>query len=63
MSLRYDLDGNHPLVGRSVPNFELAIVTRADEFLRAGKGPLLDFDGNEALRTAANERPDCGCRQ
>ena len=44
VSLRYDLGGGHPLVGRSVPDFELADGTRAGELLRTGTGLLLDFD-------------------
>jgi len=48
VSLRYDLGGGHPLVGRSAPDFELADGTRLGELLRAGKGLFLDFDAEAA---------------
>lgn len=44
VGLKYDLGGDHPLVGRSIPDFELADGSRANEHLRAGRGLLLDFD-------------------
>ena len=44
VSLRYDLGGDHPLVGRSAPDIELADGTRLGERLRNGKGLLLDCD-------------------
>jgi 2-polyprenyl-6-methoxyphenol hydroxylase-like FAD-dependent oxidoreductase len=44
VSLRYDLGDEHPLVGRSCPDFELDDGTRVGELLRAGRGLLLDFD-------------------
>src|SRR4029077_4689244 len=43
VSLRYDLGGNHLLVGRSVPDFELVDGTKLGELMEAGKGLLLDF--------------------
>ena len=46
VSLRYDLGGDHPLVGRSAPDFALADGTRLGERMRDGKGLLLDFDGS-----------------
>lgn len=54
MSLGYDLGGGHPLIGRSVPDFRLADGTTVGEYLRAGKGLVLDFDGNELLQTLAS---------
>jgi hypothetical protein len=36
VSLRYDLGGDHSLVGRSGPDFELADGTRLGELLRKG---------------------------
>ncbi|WP_343717736.1 FAD-dependent monooxygenase [Inquilinus sp.] len=48
VSLRYDLGGGHPLVGRSAPDFELADGTRLGERLRTGKGLFLDFDAEAA---------------
>jgi 2-polyprenyl-6-methoxyphenol hydroxylase-like FAD-dependent oxidoreductase len=53
VSLRYDLGEGHPLVGRSVPDFELLNGTKAGELLRQGKGLLLDFDASEPLRALA----------
>jgi 2-polyprenyl-6-methoxyphenol hydroxylase-like FAD-dependent oxidoreductase len=50
VSLRYDLGGDHPLVGRSCPDFELADGPRPGTLLRAGAGLLLDFDRQPALQ-------------
>jgi 2-polyprenyl-6-methoxyphenol hydroxylase-like FAD-dependent oxidoreductase len=49
VSLRYELGGGHPLVGRSAPDFELADGTRLGELLGNGKGLLLDFDARSPL--------------
>jgi hypothetical protein len=43
VSLRYDLGEDHPLVGRSCPDFELEDGTRVGTLLRDGNGLLLDF--------------------
>ncbi|QEL16675.1 FAD-dependent monooxygenase [Limnoglobus roseus] len=43
VSLRYDLGGDHPLVGRSCPDFEMEDGTRIGTLLREGNGLLLDF--------------------
>jgi 2-polyprenyl-6-methoxyphenol hydroxylase-like FAD-dependent oxidoreductase len=56
VSLRYDLGGDHPLVGRSSPDFELADGTRLGELLREGNGVLLDFD--RALGALSNRWGD-----
>jgi 2-polyprenyl-6-methoxyphenol hydroxylase-like FAD-dependent oxidoreductase len=50
VSLHYDLDAAHPLVGRSAPEFELADGTKLGERLRTGKGLLLDFDARPPLQ-------------
>ncbi|TIV71213.1 MAG: FAD-dependent oxidoreductase [Mesorhizobium sp.] len=50
VSLRYDLDGDHPLVGRSVPDFELADGTKIGDLLGTGKGLLLDFESRASLQ-------------
>ena len=42
---RYELGGDHPLIGRSCPDFALVDGTRVGERLRAGRALLLDFDG------------------
>jgi 2-polyprenyl-6-methoxyphenol hydroxylase-like FAD-dependent oxidoreductase len=49
VSLRYDLGGEHPLVGRSAPDIELTDGTRLGEHLRTGRGLLLDFDARAPL--------------
>ncbi|MEK7953231.1 FAD-dependent monooxygenase [Luteolibacter soli] len=49
VSLRYDLGSSHPLVGRSVPDFELSDGTRTGELLRSGRSLLLDFDARPQL--------------
>lgn len=54
VSLRYDLGGGHPLVGRSAPDIELTDGTRLGEHLRTGKGLMLDFGGHASLRAMAN---------
>jgi hypothetical protein len=54
VSLRYDLGGSHPLVGRSAPDFELDDGTRLGERLRAGRGLLLDFDFSPPLQALAS---------
>jgi 2-polyprenyl-6-methoxyphenol hydroxylase-like FAD-dependent oxidoreductase len=54
VSLRYDLGGSHPLVGRGAPDFELADGTKLGELLRDGKGLLLDFDGSLPLEALAS---------
>lgn len=50
VSLRYDLGEEHPLVGRSCPDFELEDGTRLGTLLRDGNGVLLDFDRQASLR-------------
>lgn len=51
VSLRYDLGDEHPLVGRSCPDFELENGTRLGTLLRDGNGVLLDF-GRQASHQA-----------
>jgi hypothetical protein len=68
--LRYDLGDEHPLVGRSCPDFELEEGTRLGALLRDGRGLLLDFGGRASLqaldgvwgdrvRYVASEAKDC----
>lgn len=54
VSLRYDLGGDHPLVGRSAPDFQLEDGTRLSELLRTGKGLLLDFGTPPSLQALAS---------
>jgi 2-polyprenyl-6-methoxyphenol hydroxylase-like FAD-dependent oxidoreductase len=53
VSLRYDLGAEHPLVGRSCPDFELGDGTRTGALLRAGNGVLLDFGERASLQALA----------
>ena len=50
VSLRYDLGDEHPLVGRSCPDFELEDGTRVGTLLRDGNGLLLDFGRQASLQ-------------
>lgn len=54
----YDLGGNHPLVGHSVPNFEFEDGAGIGGLMHDGQGILLDFDMNASLKTLANEYGD-----
>ncbi|RUP08227.1 FAD-dependent monooxygenase [Hyphomicrobium sp.] len=54
ISLRYDLGGGHPLVGRSAPNLELVDGTKLGEHFEDGRGLLLDFDVRAPLRALAS---------
>jgi hypothetical protein len=58
VSLRYDLGGSHPLVGRSAPNFELVDGTKLGELLAKGTGLFLDFDARSPLHTLASRWRD-----
>jgi 2-polyprenyl-6-methoxyphenol hydroxylase-like FAD-dependent oxidoreductase len=53
LSLRYDLGGGHPLVGRSAPDFTLIDGTRVGKLLQDGRGLLLDFAPGAPLRLLA----------
>jgi 2-polyprenyl-6-methoxyphenol hydroxylase-like FAD-dependent oxidoreductase len=55
---RYDLAGDHPLVGHSVPNFELGGGATAGESMHDGQGVLLDFEMNASLETWASPYGD-----
>ena len=57
-SLRYDVGGGHPLIGRSVPEFEWRDGTTTGELLRTAKGLLLDFDARGPLRQVASRWSD-----
>ena len=54
LSLRYDLGDDHPLAGRSVPDFELADGAKVGELLRHGGGLWLDFDARAPWRELAS---------
>ena len=54
VSLRYDLGSDHPLVGRSAPDFELIDGTKVGNLLRDGKGLFLQFDPSASLEALAS---------
>jgi 2-polyprenyl-6-methoxyphenol hydroxylase-like FAD-dependent oxidoreductase len=54
----YDLGGDHPLAGHSVPNFEFEDGVKIGELMHDGQGILLDFDMNASLKTMASEYGD-----
>jgi 2-polyprenyl-6-methoxyphenol hydroxylase-like FAD-dependent oxidoreductase len=58
VTTHYDLRGDHPLVGHSVPNFEFEDGARIGELMHDGRGILLDFDGDASLEKLASEYGD-----
>ncbi|MFY0254195.1 FAD-dependent monooxygenase [Chitinophaga sp. 30R24] len=54
----YNLGGDHPLIGRSVPNFEFEDGARIGELMHDGQGILLDFERNASLKTLASKYGD-----
>ena len=54
VSLRYDLGDSHPLVGRSVPDFEFVDGTKVGSLLSKGIGLLLEFDKTGRHQALAN---------
>ncbi|MBM4794932.1 FAD-dependent monooxygenase [Streptomyces sioyaensis] len=52
-SIRYDLGSEHPLVGRSAPDFRLESGTRLGDLTRDGRGVALDFSTDGCLRGSA----------
>ena len=70
VSQQLQLDGSHPLVGRSAPDVVAADGTRMAEVLRAGRGVFWVFDAASPLRgaldawqpqiTCVAERPEDG---
>jgi len=57
VSLRHDLGEEHPLVGRSVPDFALNDGRRVGSLMRDGKGWLVDFTASPSLRDVAQGWP------
>lgn len=53
VSQRYDLGGEHPLVGRGMPDFQAGDGTRLARWLHDGKGLLLMFQPDAALQALA----------
>jgi 2-polyprenyl-6-methoxyphenol hydroxylase-like FAD-dependent oxidoreductase len=58
MLMRYNLPGDHPLTGCSVPDFEFEDGTRLGKLLHEGKGLLLDFVESHKLNTLGQTRKD-----
>jgi 2-polyprenyl-6-methoxyphenol hydroxylase-like FAD-dependent oxidoreductase len=50
VELRYDLGSDHPLIGRSAPDFAFDDGTRLGDHLRTRKAVLLDFTHNDNLQ-------------
>jgi len=57
-SLRYDLGSDHPIVGRSAPDFEFIDGTKLGALLTHGKGLLVDFEADASLNTLASRWND-----
>ncbi|ONI76233.1 FAD-dependent oxidoreductase [Actinosynnema sp. ALI-1.44] len=55
-SLRYDLGGEHPLIGHTAPDFQLTDGTRLGEEMRDGRGVVLDFSTDQRLRESVTGR-------
>ncbi|MHA4810942.1 FAD-dependent monooxygenase [Flavitalea flava] len=58
ISTHYDPGGNHPLIGHSVPNFEMEDGAKIGDLMHDGHGILLNFDRNASLKTLAGEYGD-----
>jgi hypothetical protein len=52
-SIRYDLGGEQPLVGRNAPDLRLEDGTRLGDLMRDGRGVALDFSADRCLRGSA----------
>jgi hypothetical protein len=59
VNTQYNLGGDHPLIGHSVPNFTFEDGSAIGGFLHDGQGLLLDFDSNASLKTLVAEYGDC----
>ncbi|MGW1641716.1 FAD-dependent monooxygenase [Streptomyces lavendulae] len=51
--IRYDLGSEHPLVGRSAPDFCLEDGTRLGDLMEGGGGVVLDFTADRRLHRSA----------
>ena len=54
----YDLGGDHPLTGHSVPNFVFEDGTTIGGLMHDGQGILLDFDRDVSLKNLADKYGD-----
>ncbi|GAA0273983.1 FAD-dependent monooxygenase [Streptomyces polychromogenes] len=51
--IRYDLGSEHPLVGRSAPDYRLEDGTRLGDLMEDGRGVVLDFSTDRRLHAPA----------
>jgi 2-polyprenyl-6-methoxyphenol hydroxylase-like FAD-dependent oxidoreductase len=58
INTHYDLGNDHPLIGYSVPNFELEDGTTIGELMHDGLALLLDFNADDSLKNLASEYSD-----
>ena len=55
---RYDIHGDHPLIGKSAPDFEFADGSRLGEYCHDGRALLFDFADNQLLRDLGTKWSD-----
>jgi 2-polyprenyl-6-methoxyphenol hydroxylase-like FAD-dependent oxidoreductase len=55
INTHYNLGGDHPLTGHSVPNFEFEDGVKVGELMHDGHGILLDFNGSTSIKNLAGE--------
>ncbi len=55
---RYNLPGEHPLIGKSAPDFEFTDGTRLGEHFQDGRALLFDFADNQQLRELGTKWSD-----
>ncbi len=55
INTHYDLAGDHPLTGHSVPNFEFEEGTTIGELMRDGHAILLDFTATPSLKALTDK--------
>jgi hypothetical protein len=55
MLMRYNLPGDHPLIGCSAPDFQFGDGTRLGGLLHKGKGVLLDLTDSKVLHVLGRE--------
>ena len=58
IAMRYNIPGDHPLIGASAPDFEFEDGTRLGDHLHDGRGLLLNLGEANGLDTLAQTRND-----
>jgi len=58
INTQYNLGSQHPLTGRSIPNFEFEDGKTIGNLMHSGRGMLLDFGNNASLKTLAGKYAD-----